>query len=285
MSIEIINQKMQQYNPENKQEEINAFKEIVQEIALLALSRTNFFKQGAFQGGTCLRIVYGLQCYSEDLDFILYQPQENFRWEIFIDEIVAEFLMYGLEVSVKDKSETSDIIKNSFLKDNSFGRVLSLKYGRNASDQQAINIKLEIDTHPPLGSNFESKLIIFPQAFSITAQDIPSLFAGNIHAMLCRRYVKGRDWYDFIWYVTRGSSINLELLKNALFQQGPWANQALNINSGWVITELTKKIANIDWGIAKKDVYSFIKSNEKQSIDLWSQEFFTHFLYLLREYL
>lgn len=285
MSIEIINQRIQQYNPENKQEEINAFKEIAQEIALLALSRTSFFKQGAFQGGTCLRIVYGLQRFSEDLDFILYQPQKNFRWGAFIEEIRAEFSIYGLSVKIKDRSEANEAVKKAFLKDDSFGRVLSLKYERTRSDMQAINIKLEIDTHPPLGSQFESKLVTFPTPFSITAQDIASLFAGKIHALLCRTYVKGRDWYDFIWYVTRKSSVNMELLKNALFQHGPWSNQNINIGNDWVIKELTQKIDTVNWEAAKNDIYNFVKSRERQSIELWNKQFFLHFIRILNEHL
>lgn len=285
MSIEIINQRIQEYNPENKQEEINAFKEIAQEIALLALSRTSFFKQGAFQGGTCLRIIYGLQRFSEDLDFILYQPKKKFKWEIYIEEITTEFSIYGLSVSIKDRSEANQVVKKAFLKNDSFGRVLNLRYERTRSDIQSINIKLEIDTHPPLGSQFESKLVTFPTPFSITVQDIPSLFAGKIHALLCRTYVKGRDWYDFIWYVTRKSFINNELLKNALFQQGPWSNQDINICEAWVIKELMNKIDTIDWEIAKKDVYSFVKSSERQSIKLWNKEFFLHFTQMMSAYL
>jgi predicted nucleotidyltransferase component of viral defense system len=285
MTMDIFNQRIQQYNPENKQEEINAFKEIAQEITLLALSRTNFFKQGAFQGGTCLRIIYGLQRFSEDLDFILYQPEKNFKWGNFIDEITAEFSVYGLSVTIKDRSEANEAVKRAFLKNNSFGRVLSLRYERTRSDIQAINIKLEIDTHPPLGSQFESKVITFPIPFSIIVQSIPSLFAGKMHALLCRTYVKGRDWYDFIWYVTRKSSINRQLLKNALSQQGPWAAQNIDINQDWIIKKLSKKIDTIDWEIAKKDVFSFIKSREKHSIELWNRDFFLYFVDMMSEYL
>jgi predicted nucleotidyltransferase component of viral defense system len=285
MSIEIINQRIQIYNPENKQEEINAFKEISQEIALLALSRTNFFKQGAFQGGTCLRIVHGLQRFSEDLDFILYQPQKNFKWESFINEIMDEFSLYGLSVTIRDRSEANETVKKAFLKDNSFGRVLNLKYERTRSDIQAINIKLEIDTHPPLGSQFESKLITFPIPFSIITQNIPSLFAGKMHALLCRKYVKGRDWYDFIWYVTRKSSVNIQLLQNALFQQGPWSRKSITITKDWIIKELTKKIETVNWEIAKKDIVNFIKAKEKHSIELWDKDFFLHFVGMMKEYL
>jgi predicted nucleotidyltransferase component of viral defense system len=285
MSINIINERIQQYKPESKQDEINAFKEIAQEITLLALSRANFFKQGAFQGGTCLRIIYGLPRFSEDLDFILYQPNHDFKWKTFTDEVLTEFSLYGLSVEIKERSEASEAVKKAFLKDNSFGKVLNLKYERTRADTQSINIKLEVDTNPPVGPQFESKLITFPTPFSIIAQNIPSLFAGKIHALLCRPYSKGRDWYDFIWYVNRKAAINISLLRNALFQQGPWASQKLNISKGWIIETLANKIETIDWETAKKDVISFIKPREKHSVQLWDKVLFMHFINLLNEYL
>lgn len=285
MSIKIINDRIQQYNPESKQDEINTFKEIAQEIALLALSRTNFFKQGAFQGGTCLRIVYGLPRFSEDLDFILYKPDPNFKWQIFIHEIITEFAAYGLSIIIKDRSEVGGAVKKAFLKNNSFGKVLNLKYERNQAETQAINIKLEIDTSPPSGSEFESKIVAFPMPFSIVTQNIPSLFAGKIHALLCRTYVKGRDWYDFIWYVTRKSPVNISLLQNALTQQGVWSKQKLNIDKEWIIHSLTQKIEDVDWEKAKKDIFNFVKPQEQASITLWNKEFFLHFVNMMEDYL
>jgi len=285
MDVKIIEDRIKQYGPENKRDELNAFKEISQEITLLALSRANFFKHGAFQGGTCLRIAYGLNRFSEDLDFILYKSDPEFKWHKFLNEIVSEFTAYGLTIDIKDRSKVGNTIKKAFLKENSFGKVLELRYERNRSDIQTITIKLEVDTNPPLGSEFENKILEFPLPFSIITQKTSSLFSGKVHALLCRQYLKGRDWYDFIWYVTRKAKINIELLQNALQQQGPWQNQTVDVDQSWVINSLKEKIENIDWEVAKKDVLNFVKPRERASIDLWNKKLLMHFADKLSEYL
>jgi predicted nucleotidyltransferase component of viral defense system len=278
MEIKIIEDRLRQYNSGNKREELSAFKEIAQEILLMALSRANFFKQGAFQGGTCLRILYGLQRYSEDLDFILYDKNPEFKWQMYCNEIRLEFESYGLSVEVKDRSEVNGTIKKAFLKSDSFGKVINLNYERNRADTQSITIKLEIDTNPPTGSEFENKLLDFPAPFSVISQSPPSLFSGKLHALLCRPYVKGRDWYDFTWYVAHGIQVNYTLLENALKQLGPWQNQSLQINKKWLTDNLREKVATLDWEAAKNDVRNFIKQREQTSIDLWDQNFFMHFV-------
>jgi len=278
MSTEIIDDRLRQYAPESKQAELNAFKEIAQEITLAALSRSDFFTKGAFQGGTCLRIVYKLQRFSEDLDFILYEPVEDFAWQAYLNEIQTEFMAFGLSLEVIDRSELSGNVKKAFLKENSFGQVLSLSYARDRADVQTAKIKLEIDTRPPLGSDFESKIINFPSPFSIVTQTLPSLFSGKLHALLCRSYVKGRDWYDFVWYVSRKTSVNFALLQNALGQQGLWADQSLECDKQWLLNALSEKINTIDWDKAKKDIMNFIKPREQTSIAMWSSNFYLHFV-------
>ena len=274
MELKIIEEKIKEYKPSGKEEELNAFKEITQEIILSALSRAEFFKHAAFQGGTALRIVHGLQRFSEDLDFVLFQPNQNFQWSHFFREIDLEFSGYGLELEVKDRSKTEDVIKKAFLKEHSFGKVLKLIYKRTRSDIQVVNIKLEIDTNPPTNSTFESKVLRFPEPFSIVVQDLPSLFAGKIHALLCREYIKGRDWFDFVWYIPKKTGVNLLNLQSALIQQGPWKGKALHVNTNWVKEALIEKIESIDWEIARKDVQPFLRSRQLRSLDLWNTEFF-----------
>jgi predicted nucleotidyltransferase component of viral defense system len=278
MDIRIIEDRIRQFNPISKYEELNAFKEIAQEIALLGLSRAGFFKHAGFQGGTCLRIVHGLPRFSEDLDFILFAANPEFKWQSYLNEIQLEFEAFGLTLAIKDRSEAPSAVKKAFLKETSFGKVLQLTYIRDRSDVQAVLIKLEVDTNPPLGSDFETKLIEFPTPFSIVTQSIPSLFAGKLHALLCREYVKGRDWYDFVWYVTRKSSINYELLQQALIQVGPWSGQTIRIDRQWVCDELKRKVHTIDWALATKDVEIFLKPRDLQSLSLWNTEFFEHFI-------
>lgn len=278
MDIRVIEDRLRQYKPGSKLEELNALKEIAQEIALSALSRAEFFKQAAFQGGTCLRILYGLPRFSEDLDFILFTPDRSFAWQKYLKEIQLEFEAFGLSLEIKDRSEADSAVKKAFIKENPFGKILQLAYVRNRSDVQIIQIKLEVDTKPPRGSDFETKLVDFPIPFSITAQTEPSLFAGKLHALLCREYVKGRDWFDFIWYVTRKTSFNPLFLQQALFQQGPWAGKNIEISLEWVKEQLKKKVSSIDWKAASKDVEILLKPRELQSLSYWNEDFFEHYI-------
>lgn len=278
MEISVIEERIREYGPESKEEELNAFKEIAQELTLSALSRSEFFKHAAFQGGTCLRIIHGLNRFSEDLDFVLFRPDTDFTWTRYFHEIQLEFNAYGLHLEVIDRSKVENVAKKAFLKENSFGKMLKLVYERSRSDTQVVTIKLEIDTNPPEKSNFEAKVLKFPEPFSITVQDLSSLFAGKLHALLCREYIKGRDWYDFIWYASRKTKINLLNLQNALVQIGPWKGKNLQIDNDWVVRHLEEKIKSVDWRIAKQDVESFLRKRQLRTLDLWNREFFLQFI-------
>jgi predicted nucleotidyltransferase component of viral defense system len=278
MEIQLIEERIKAFRPQNKTEELNAFKEILQEITLLALSRSEFFKVGSFQGGTSLRIAHGLNRFSEDLDFILFDSNPFFKWDHFFHEIELEFKGYGLNVQVQDRSKIDSNVKKAFLKENSFGKILKLTYERSVADKQMVQIKLEIDTNPPMGSNFQTKVISYPEPFSIVIQDLPSLFAGKLHALLSRSYVKGRDWFDFIWYLARNTQVNYIFLENALNQQGPWKDKNISINKKWLTETLQSKIEEIDWMQAKNDVKPFLRLRQQASLDLWDKDFFSNLL-------
>ncbi len=278
MSIKIIENRLKEYAPKTKAEEFNALKEIVQEIALCGLTRAHFFKVAAFQGGSCLRIVYNINRFSEDLDFILLQPNKTFIWEPFFNALHLECKAYGLNVQLLDKSKADPVIKKAFLKDDSFGKVLLLSHARDRCDEQIIKIKLEIDTNPPAGSTFKTNFLTFPYPFSIVTQDLPSLFASKCHALLCRDYIKGRDWFDFIWYVTKKTDINLMHLQAALHQNGPWKDQPIVITNEWLIKALKDKITSIDWDQAKQDIGPFLNAQENQGLTVWGIDFFMSLL-------
>lgn len=274
MAIDIINNRLHSYHIETKESELNAIKEISQEIALAGLARAGFFKHAMFQGGTCLRIIHGLQRFSEDLDFILNKPNENFKWETYLAAIKIEFEAFGLSLSVIDRTKASDTVKKAFLKESSFGKVLNLHYDRSRADTQTITIKLEIDTNPPAGSVSETHVLTYPYPLSIVTQDIPSLFAGKCHALLCRNYIKGRDWFDFVWYLQQRTRPNYILLKNALEQCGPYKGQSIDISNKWVVNELTKKIESLNWVAAANDVKKFLPNNLMHTVDTWNKALF-----------
>ena len=272
MSIKIIQQRLSSYNCKTDIEEQQAIREITQEIVLAALGRSDFFKHALFQGGTCLRIFYGLNRFSEDMDFILQQPAADFQLKNHLRNLTDELSAYGYNIEISDRSKTDSAIKSAFLKDNSLAKVIDLHHP--TGQMAKIKIKLEIDTNPPAGSGHELKYLDFPFVSAVAVQDQPSLFAGKLHALLCRDYIKGRDWYDFIWYTSQDININFEFLSSAIDQLGPWQNQGIKINRNWVLSELERKIIALDWNRAKEDVRRFIPTREQSSLDLWCQELF-----------
>jgi hypothetical protein len=151
---------------------------------------------------------------------------------------------------------------------------LELSFYRGQEGQKQI-IKLEIDVNPPSGSTFEYTYKDFPVDYEVCHQDLSSNFSLKIHALLCRPYLKGRDWYDFSWYIKNKIKPNLPLLQAALIQWGSWKGQSLNINEQWLKDELLNKVTSINWKEAATDVERFLKSVERDSLTLWSERFFT----------
>ncbi len=280
MKIDIIQDRLKNYDLRSKQAEENAIKEICQEVALAGLSRANFFKIALFQGGTCLRIMHGLQRFSEDLDFIMLNADDQFNWDFYLQSIKTEFEAFGLSLEVTDRSDADNTIKKAFLKESSFGKILTLNYPRSVSDKQKILIKLEIDTNPPKGSIPETHYLDYPYPFPVVTQDTSSLFAGKCHALLCREYVKGRDWFDFIWCLQNGHQVNYTLLKNALEQCGPFQGTDIDISANWLISALENKINRIDWKLAREDVVKFISEDFIHTVENWNNQLF---LALLRK--
>ena len=271
--IELIQKRLDGYAAGNPVEEEQALKEILQEVALYTLWRADFFEVAAFQGGTSLRILHGLPRFSEDLDFILKQPDEQFAWEAYLGPLVEGLRDFGLKSEALDKSRMDQRVRKALLKDNSVGKQLNLSFYQGPADRK-LTIKLEIDINPPAGSGYEYSYLGFPLDFEVCHQDLSSNFALKIHALLCRTYLKGRDWYDFNWYVKQGIRPNLGLLKAALEQYGPWQAQQLSVDDSWLRGTLQEKISTIDWAAAAEDVARFLKPIEQQSLKLWSQRFF-----------
>ncbi len=273
--IKIIQQKLDSYNVSNPVEEEQATKEIMQEIALYGLWRAGFFEVAAFQGGTSLRILHGLPRFSEDLDFMLQVPDPEFDWSRYLAELLKCFDEYGLQSEALPKGSMDRAVRTAVLKNNSFVNRLNLQFYKGHADQK-ITIKLEVDANPTAASGFDYTYLDFPTDYEVCHQDLPSNFALKIHALLCRPYLKGRDWYDFNWYIRQDVSPNLPHLQNALIQYGPWEGQEnLVINVGWVREALQTKIDRIEWTEAAADVAPFLKIGEQESLKLWNARFFS----------
>lgn len=271
--IEMLQRRLDGYRAVNPVEEEQAIREILQEVALYALWRSGFFEVAAFQGGTSLRILHQLPRFSEDLDFILKEPDAAFNWGKHLAGLVDVLREFGLQSDVLDRSRMDLNVRKALLKDNSIGNQLNLSFSQGPA-YRTLTIKLEIDVNPPAGSGFDYSYLDFPLDYEVCHQDLQSNFALKVHALLCRPYLKGRDWYDFNWYVKQGLSPNLTHLQNALRQHGPWAGAEMVVDGSWLKDALAEKIRAVDWKAATQDVERFLGTAERESLKLWSEKFF-----------
>jgi hypothetical protein len=174
-------------------------------------------------------------------------------------------------------------VQKVFVKTDSVGRILSLELPFARHRPRTIRIKLAVDTNPPSGATMDTRFITFPVTAAVTCMDLASGFGSKCHALLCRDYTKGRDWYDFLWYASRRVRPNLDLLAHALDQQGPWAGQQLAVTAGWLLTALRVRVAAIDWPATADDVARFVMSREQPGLAVWSSALFAQQLDTLEE--
>lgn len=271
---DIIQARLATYSPSNAIEEENAAKEIVQEIALYALWRARFFDVAVFQGGTSLRILHKLPRFSEDLDFMLVEPDRSFDWSPYLNSLTSTFEEYGLKPETVSKEQMDRRIRQAVIKDSSIADQFDLAFPNN-DPRRKLKIKLEIDVEPPAHSNDAYTFLDFPVDYEVRHQDMASNFALKIHALLCREYLKGRDWFDFSWYVAQGIFPNLTHLEAALRQFGPWSyDDNLKVDALWLEAAVTDKIHSINWEDAREDVRRFLRPAEEESLMLWGEKFF-----------
>jgi predicted nucleotidyltransferase component of viral defense system len=285
MMSDILLQRISALGPANAVEQENMLQELMQHLVLASLSRAGFFSVGCFHGGTCLRILYGTSRFSEDLDFLLKKPDPDFRWDPFLERIRRDCLADGIHVDVQDKKKTNAAVQTALLKTDSIDQVLTLGLPFQRDRRKKIRVKLEVDVNPPAGSRFESRYITFPMTAAITTQDLGSGFATKSHALLCRSYTKGRDWYDFLWYVSRKVVPDFQLFANALRQQGPWAGQTLEVTAAWYLEAMRARVVETDWEAARSDVGRFVPSRERPSLALWKPDLFLDQLDRLEDFL
>ncbi len=274
---------LESYNPKSKNEYENAIQEIMQEIALMGLWRAKFFEHAAFYGGTALRILYGLDRFSEDLDFSLLKPDPTFNLLPFLKALEEELEISGLKVSVEHKiKHPQESIRSAFLKTGTletFIRIgLDESLKRHTQSNEVIKIKLEIDIDPPGGFATEVRYLTKPIPFSVCTYSPQDLFAGKMHAVLCRPYkvrVKGRDWYDFIWYVNKGFPLHLAHLETRMRQSGNYTSEKPLTKESFMDL-MEKKILALDLHAAKEDIRRFIR--DPRILDGWSTEFFMSLL-------
>ena len=276
---EAVRQMLAKYDCERGEDYAQALREILQEIALFGLWRAKFFDKAAFYGGTALRILYGLDRFSEDLDFSLLQPSSDFRLERYSNSLEKELAAFGFTVRVELKNKAvPSAVQSAFLKADTANELLVIEPGEEIVRQipagKVIRIKIEVDTNPPPGFVTENKYLLLPVPFSVRSYVLPDLFAGKMHALLYRRWktrVKGRDWYDLVWYCSHHPTLHLAHLEQRMRQSGDWTNpEPLDQDTFRQI--LTTKINTLDVNQARQEVAPFV--TDPRMLDVWCHDFF-----------
>ncbi len=276
---------LEKYDLSNSNSSYDALREILQEIVLLGLYDAGFFKHAAFYGGTALRILHNLPRFSEDLDFSLLEKNPDFNLEPYKEAIISTLKAFGFDVTIEIKEKNnSSAIASAFVKGNTIEHFININAPTDITSKihrdQAVKIKLEVDTNPPLEFKTANVIRLTPRPFSINAFTLPSLYAGKMHAILCRAWSsrpKGRDWYDLVWYIANDVKLDTRHLKARLTQSCKYLEE----NNIQLPNELTKqtiknlllqRIESLDVVKAKSDVQPFIK--DIRELELWSKEFF-----------
>lgn len=273
MSNEIYNSMLQGYPMDTDQQRRNAIFEVNQQVILAGLYNGGFFDEAAFYGGTCLRIFHGLQRFSEDMDFSLLASSDNFDFTKYFQPVKDMFEIVGrkVEITKKDKRSFSKV-ESAFLKDNTD------VYDITFQTEKSIRIKIEVDTSPPLKFNTEQKLLLLPESFMTKCFTLPDLFAGKMHALVFRAWknrVKGRDWYDFEWYVKHRAPLDFNHLSERILQFN-----GKSVSRDEFMDLLRQRLASTDINMVKADVVPFIR--HPKELDIWSNDYFLQLANMVR---
>ena len=275
----VINTMLSRYTIRSQDDANRALREILQEVCLLGIWRAKLFEKLAFYGGTALRILYGLDRFSEDLDFSLLEPDPNFRWDRFAKTIEMELSTYGFEVNLTEKKKSfSTAVQSAFLKTNTMTAMLQVgvpaSLTRGLHPDTTLRIKIEVDTDPVVGFRTQSHTLRDPVSVSINTIVMPDLFASKMHAALFRAWknrTKGRDWYDVYWYVRREVPISLTHFKHCL-KKNETVDSPSEITANQLKEMIHERIDNLDIDSALVDIRNFIHYPE--ILDSWNKDFF-----------
>lgn len=274
-----IQRMLERYPHDTVEDNVSALREILQQLALLGLWRSKFFEHAAFYGGTALRIVYGLDRYSEDLDFSLLEPMPAFSLARYGSSLERELTSFGFEVAFAPVQKAREsAIESAFIKTNTLKQLLVIDADptllAGIQSEQRLKIRLEVDVDPPGGFETEAKPVLQPVPFAVRTYVLPDLFAGKMHALLCRRWrnrVKGRNWYDFVWYVANYPLLRLSHLEQRMIQSGDYpAAEPLDGPSFRAMCHEAIDQLNVDQ--AREEVLPFVV--DPRSLEIWSRDFF-----------
>lgn len=243
----------------------NAIYEVSQQIVLAGLADGGFFNKAAFCGGTCLRIFHGLNRFSEDMDFTLLKEDSSFNFEQYFQPVIDQFALVGRKVEIKKKDKKSfGKVESAFLKDTTD------VYDISFQTERSIKVKIEVDTVPPLKFATEQKILLQPKSFMTRCVALPDLYAGKMHALVFRAWknrIKGRDWYDFEWYVRNGIPLDWNHLHERILQ---FNGQEMTLDE--FRSALRGRLGRADISRVKEDVLPFL--NNPGELNIWSNDYF-----------
>lgn len=258
---------------------INSLRETMQSLALLGLWRAKFFEHAAFYGGTSLRILYGSDRFSEDLDFSLLRSSDNFNFSIYASALQNELKSFGFDITFEVRHKTVRTpVESAFLKGNTYNQLIVIKAPEELvkviNRQSVTKVKLEVDTDPPQDFSTEMKYVFTPVQFAVRSFTLPSMFAGKLHALLFRKWknrVKGRDWYDFAWYASRYPQLNLAHLEARMRQSGDYMDK-VPLSRDRLLELIYSVVDNVNFDLARQELAPFI--DDVRSLEIWSRDFF-----------
>lgn len=273
MNNSIFDEMLSRYDTDGDSNMRNALYEVMQQVVLSGLYRGGFFKEAAFYGGTCLRIFHGLKRFSEDMDFSLVEKNPSFSLETFFPAIIEEARLLGRDVTITRKDKRNfGRVESAFLKDNTD------VYNITFQTERALKIKIEVDTNPPLHFNTEQKLLLRPFSFNVRCFTLPDLYAGKMHALVFRQWknrVKGRDWYDFEWYVRNNIPLDFDHLRVRASEFN-----GIDLTKDIFIDRLKERLGSTDIESVKADVVPYVM--DRRELDIWSNDYFLQLSDMIR---
>jgi predicted nucleotidyltransferase component of viral defense system len=248
---------------------LNRIREYIQAYFLYVIYRKKYYQDLVFTGGTALRFVYQIRRFSEDLDFSLSSRVQQFDFNAMMRDISQEFRQAGYSLEVKAKTHLA--VNSALLR---FSGIL-LEAGLSQLKDEKLMIKIEVDSRPPAGGVEAHTMVSTPFMFYMLHYDLKSLFAGKVHALLCREYTKGRDWYDLMWYLSKFKDIepNYIMLNNAMAQTSKVPFTFTEEN--WKV-EIKKVVKKLDWARVRNDVGRFLE--DQNELELFAPETFINLL-------
>ncbi len=262
----IFEEMVNDMHPQDGDAKQNAKYEVMQRITLAGLYRGGFFEHAAFYGGTCLRLFHDLGRYSEDMDFTQTEKDADVHLENYFPYITEAFKLTGREVTITKKDKkTFGKVESAFLKDTTDVYHIAFQ------TEKTLKVKIELDTNPPLGFETEQRALYKPFSTMIRCVTLPYLFAGKMHALAFRNWrsrVKGRDWYDFEWYVRWNIPLDFTHLQRRISEFN-----GIEMSKEDFMKVLKDRLATTDIEVVKEDALRFIR-HDPHELDIWSNDYF-----------